>query len=64
MATKDKYDNNLRRGMRVKDLSDSEHGEGEVIGTHGKYALVYFDDLNLEVRIEGHRLVAVGKAFR
>jgi hypothetical protein len=43
MAVKDRYQNNLRVNDRVKDLRESEMGEGMVVGTYAPNAIVKWD---------------------
>jgi hypothetical protein len=67
MAAGDRYGNNLRRGCRVKDLSDEERGEGEITATITNVrgvVLVRWDGAVAEHPHRGTDLVVIGRAFR
>lgn len=62
MAAKDKYDNNIRMGNRVRDLREEENGEGEVQGTDGNFILVQWDGGD-EERVDGRHVVVADRRF-
>jgi hypothetical protein len=67
MAAKDRYDNNIRRGERIKDLSDHSRGEGEVVATSTNVRgriIVRWDDSDTETSCNARDVVLIGKAMR
>lgn len=56
MPSKDFYDNNLRRGAKVKERHDGPHGEVVATGL-GNEVLVQFEGEDDERRLDGRELI-------
>ena len=65
MALKDRYNNNLRRGDRVRDMRGDSKQEGEVVGTGlNNSALCKWDGKAVEELVSGQNLLAVDRRFK
>lgn len=61
---KDKYQNNIRRGARVRDMRPESKKEGEVVGTYDKAAFVSWEPDGEEETVQGKDLLVIDRAFR